>query len=186
MVKIRLRRIGTKGRPFYRVVVAKSTAGRNGAFVETIGQYDPVVKPTLININQERALHWLLSGAQPTETAAILLNKIGVLDEFFKQRPASKKDYKFLDKRTAAMSVKSVIEAPAAAAAVAEPAPAPVVEEAAPVKEAPVAEAPVEEAAVEETPVVEEAPVEEAPAADEAPVDDAPAAEATEEKADEA
>jgi small subunit ribosomal protein S16 len=191
MVKIRLRRIGTKGRPFYRVVVAKSTAGRNGAFVETIGQYDPVVKPTLININQERALHWLMSGAQPTETTAILLNKIGVLEEFFKQRPASKKDYKFLDKRTAAMSVKSVIESPApAAAVVAEPAPAPAP---APAVEAPVEEAPAAEVAAEETPVVEEAPVaeeapvEEAPAAEEAPVEEAaPVAEATKDKTDEA
>ncbi len=167
MVKIRLRRIGTKGRPFYRVVVAKSTAGRNGAFVETIGQYDPVVKPTLININKERALHWLLQGAQPTETTAILLNKIGVLDEFFAQRPASKKDYKFLDKRTAVMSVKSAIEAPAAVAEAPAPAPAPAPEpEPAPVEE-PVAEAPVEEAPVaEEAPV--EAPAEEAPAAEEA------------------
>jgi len=171
MVKIRLRRIGTKGRPFYRVVVAKSTAGRNGAFVETLGQYDPVVKPTLININEERALFWLLQGAQPTETTAILLNKIGVLEKFFEQRPGQRKEYKFLDKRTAAMSVKSAIEAPAAAA-VAEkpaPAPAPVAEAPAPVEEAPVAEAPVEEA-----PVVEEAPAAEAPAEVEATTEEAP------------
>lgn len=169
MVKIRLRRIGTKGRPFYRVVVAKSTAGRNGAFVETIGQYDPVVKPTLININQERALHWLLSGAQPTETAAILLNKIGVLDEFFKQRPASKKDYKFLDKRTAAMSVKSAIEVPTAVAEapVAEPTPAPE-----PTPE-PAPEPVVEEVSTEvESVAVEEAPADE-PVAEIEPVEGA-------------
>lgn len=160
MVKIRLRRIGTKGRPFYRVVVAKSTAGRNGAFVETIGQYDPVVKPTLININKERALFWLLQGAQPTETTAILLNKIGVLDEFFAQRPASKKDYKFLDKRTAVMSVKSAIEAPAAVAEIPAPAPAP-------------EPAPVEEPVAEAAPAEEAAPVEEAPAAEEAKTEEA-------------
>lgn len=173
MVKIRLRRIGTKGRPFYRVVVAKSTAGRNGAFVETLGQYDPVVKPTLININEERALHWLLSGAQPTETAAILLNKIGVLEKFLEQRPGQRKEFKFLDKRTAAMSVNSAIEAPAAAAVAEKPAPVPApVAEAAPV---------VEEAA----PVVEETPVAEAPVAEEAPaaVEEAPAAEAATEEA---
>jgi small subunit ribosomal protein S16 len=150
MVKIRLRRIGTKGRPFYRVVVAKSTAGRNGAFVETIGTYDPVVKPTLININEERALHWLMSGAQPTETTAILLNKTGVLGKFFEARPAAKKSYAFLDKRTAAISVASAIESPAATA-VAEPAP-----KAKPAPEPePVAEAapePVAEAAPEDTP----------------------------------
>lgn len=179
MVKIRLRRIGTKGRPFYRVVVAKSTAGRNGAFVETIGQYDPVVKPTLININKERALHWLLSGAQPTETTAILLNKIGVLDEFFAQRPGSKKDYKFLDKRTAAMSVASAIEAPAAAAEAPAAAPAPVEEAPAAVEEAPVEAAPVAEAPAEEAAPVEEA----APAAEEAPAAEAPAEEAKTEEA---
>lgn len=110
MVKIRLRRIGTKGRPFYRVVVAKSTAGRNGAFVETIGQYDPVAQPKLINIDEERALHWLMSGAQPSETTAVLLNKVGILPKFFEQRPAAKKSYKFLDKRTAVTSVPSAVD----------------------------------------------------------------------------
>src|SRR5580704_6659648 len=113
MVKIRLRRIGTKGRPFYRVVVAKSTAGRNGAFVETLGQYDPVVKPALININEERALYWLNEGAQPTETTAYLLNKVGILPRFFEGRPAAKKNYAFLDKRTASISMPSAVaEAP--------------------------------------------------------------------------
>jgi len=145
MVKIRLRRIGTKGRPFYRVVVAKSTAGRNGAFVETLGQYDPVVKPTLININEERALHWLMEGAQPSETAAIILNKAGILPKFFEARPKAKASYKFLDKRTAAISVPSAVSAPEPAAAApspepaAAPAPAPAPEpvaEAAPVEEA--------------------------------------------------
>src|SRR5271165_7083714 len=110
MVKIRLRRIGTKGRPFYRVVVAKSTAARNGAFVETIGTYDPLTQPKIITINEERALHWLMSGAQPTETTAYLLNKVGILPKFFEARPAAKKSYSFLDKRTAAISVKSVVE----------------------------------------------------------------------------
>lgn len=119
MVKIRLRRTGSKGRPFYRVVVAHSTAGRNSSFVETIGTYDPVAKPTKIEINEEKALEWLLKGAQPTETTAYILSKVGVLDKLFEQRPAAKKQFKFLDKRTAAISVQSVIE-PAAA-----PAPAP-------------------------------------------------------------
>jgi small subunit ribosomal protein S16 len=150
MVKIRLRRIGTKGRPFYRVVVAKSAAGRNGAFVETIGTYDPVVKPTLININEERALHWLMSGAQPSETTAYLLNKTGILGKFFEARPAAKAKFKFLDKTTSAISKESAIATPVAVEE--KPAPvaeaAPVVEEA-PVAEAPAAEAPAEEAAAE-------------------------------------
>lgn len=150
MVKIRLRRIGTKARPFYRVVVTPSTAARNGRFVETIGTYDPVRKPAQIEIDAERAMHWLLSGAQPTETTARLLNKVGVLDRYFAERPSAKKAYSFLDKRTAAMSVQSVM-APASPAKKAEeaPVPAPAAEEVAPV--------------VEETPVVETAAEEVAP-----------------------
>lgn len=111
MVKIRLRRMGAKGKPFYRVVVAHSTAGRNSKFVETIGTYDPLRRPKLVEIDADRALHWLSQGAQPTETTAYLLSKIGVLDRHFEQRPAAKASYKFLDKRTAATSVQSAIPA---------------------------------------------------------------------------
>lgn len=123
MVKIRLRRTGSKHRPFYRVVVAKSTAGRDGSFIEVIGTYNPVTKPKLINIKEDRALHWLLSGAQPSETAAIIMNRAGILEKFLEQRPAARKQFKFLDKRTAAMSVQSVV-APVAVEK-AEPAPKP-------------------------------------------------------------
>ncbi|RYD49930.1 MAG: 30S ribosomal protein S16 [Verrucomicrobiaceae bacterium] len=66
MVKIRLRRLGNKGRPFYRVVVAKSTAGRNGAFVEILGTYSAIEQPKRLEINAERALYWLREGAEPT------------------------------------------------------------------------------------------------------------------------
>ena len=105
MVKIRLRRIGTKGRPFYRVVVAESTSGRNGAFVENLGTYDPVAQPKHLEIDAERAMHWLMQGAEPTETTARLLQKTGILPRFLEQRPSHKKKYSFLDKRTAAISV---------------------------------------------------------------------------------
>jgi small subunit ribosomal protein S16 len=101
MVKIRLRRLGNKGRPFYRVVVAKSSAGRNGAFVETIGTYDPVSQPKKLEIKEDRALFWLMNGAEPTETAAYLLKKVGVMAQFLEARPGQAKKYKFLDKRTA-------------------------------------------------------------------------------------
>jgi small subunit ribosomal protein S16 len=111
MVKIRLRRIGTKGRPFYRVVVAKSSAGRNGSFVETLGIYDPVSQPKKLEINEERALYWLLQGAQPSETTAYILNKAGVLPRFLEQRPNQKKNYSFLDKTTAAISVAATTDA---------------------------------------------------------------------------
>lgn len=104
MVKIRLRRIGTKGHPFYRVVVAPSAAARNGHFVENIGTYDPVAQPARVQIDEERAIFWLRSGARPTETAAYLLNKLGILPKYFEERPAAKEKYKFLDKTTGAIS----------------------------------------------------------------------------------
>lgn len=157
---MRLRRTGTKARPFYRVVVAPSSAGRNGRFVETIGTYDPVVKPVVIKIDEARALHWLMEGAQPTETTAYVLNKAGILEQYFAQRPAARKQYSFLDKRTAATS-SSVIEHPAATVAP-EPAPAPAPE---PVAEA----APVEEPAAVPEPAAEPEPTPaEEPAAEEA------------------
>ncbi len=108
MVKIRLRRIGTKGRPFYRVVISESAAGRNGAFVENLGIYDPVAQPKVLEIDAERSLHWLMAGAQPTTTTAYLLKKAGILEKFLEARPGQKKNFKFLDKRTAAISVPSV------------------------------------------------------------------------------
>lgn len=151
--------MGTKARPFYRVVVAKSTAGRDGAFVEIIGTYNPVAKPVHLSIKEDRALHWLENGAQPTETTAHLLQKSGVLDKYFASRPKAKARFRSLDKRTAALSKKSVVSHTS------EPAPAPA--------SAPVAAA-VEEPAVEETPVVEEVPV----AQD--PVEEAPVAEVAE------
>ena len=110
MVKIRLRRLGAKGRPFYRVVIAESSAGRNGTFVETIGIYDPVAQPKKLELNEERALYWLLQGAEPTETTAYILNKAGILPKFLEQRPSQKKKYGFLDKRTAPTSVPTSVE----------------------------------------------------------------------------
>lgn len=108
--------MGTKGRPFYRVVVAPSTAGRNSSFVETIGTYDPQSKPKHVQINEERALHWLMQGAQPTETTAILLSRTGILDRYFEQRPAAKKNFSFLDKRVQATASTTPAPAPAPAA----------------------------------------------------------------------
>lgn len=79
MVKIRLRRMGAKKAPFYRVVVADSRAPRNGRFIEEIGLYNPCVSPAEIKINAERATAWIKSGAQPTDTVRILLKKADVL-----------------------------------------------------------------------------------------------------------
>lgn len=116
MVKIRLSRYGAKGRPFYRLVVAEASTGRNGKVVDFIGTYDPTVKPTAIKVDEAKALDWLLKGAQPSETAAVILNKSGVLGTFLEQRPTQKKNFKFLDKTTAAISKSTAVEAPAESA----------------------------------------------------------------------
>lgn len=77
--RIRLRRMGAKKAPFYRLVVADSRSPRDGRFIEEIGYYDPTKNPSVIKVNEERALHWLKSGAQPSETVKSLLNKSGVI-----------------------------------------------------------------------------------------------------------
>ena len=73
MVKIRLRRMGAKKAPFYRVVVADSRYPRNGRFIEEIGYYDPTKEPSVVSIDKEKADKWLANGAQPTDTVKKLL-----------------------------------------------------------------------------------------------------------------
>ncbi len=75
-VKIRLRRMGAKKAPFYRVVVADSRFPRDGRFIEEIGYYDPTKEPTVINIDADKAKKWIELGAQPTDTVRVLLKKI--------------------------------------------------------------------------------------------------------------
>ena len=75
MVKIRLRRVGAKKAPFYRVVVADSHLARDGRFIEEIGTYDPLTEPATIKIDMERAKYWISNGAQPTDTVRGLLKK---------------------------------------------------------------------------------------------------------------
>ena len=79
-VKIRLRRVGAKKAPFYRVVVADSRFPRDGRFIEEIGTYDPNKEPSVVNIDAEKAKQWIANGAQPTETAKSLLKKSGAID----------------------------------------------------------------------------------------------------------
>ncbi|MBX3097645.1 MAG: 30S ribosomal protein S16 [Fimbriimonadaceae bacterium] len=154
--------MGNKHRPFYRIVVSKSTAGRDGKFIEVLGTYNSLSKPSTVEMNQERALHWLMNGAQPTETVAYLLQREGVLETFFAERPKAKLGYAFLYK---ASTVAAKATAPTA---VAEPAAAPAAEEvvseqveeatAEPEADAPAAEdaAPAEEATGEATEEVKE------------------------------
>jgi len=79
MVKIRLRRMGAKKAPFYRIVVADSRYPRDGRFIEELGTYDPLKNPAEIKVDGERALAWIKTGAQPTDTVKSLLKKAGIL-----------------------------------------------------------------------------------------------------------
>ena len=79
MVKIRLRRMGAKKAPFYRVVVADSRYPRDGRFIEELGYYNPMTEPPTIKIDAEKAQKWLDNGAQPTDTAKALLKKADVI-----------------------------------------------------------------------------------------------------------
>jgi small subunit ribosomal protein S16 len=89
MLRIRLRRVGAKKHPSYRLVVADIRAPRDGAFVDIIGHYDPMTNPETIVIQEEKALHWLTQGARPSETTARLLGKAGILEKFkpVKEKP---------------------------------------------------------------------------------------------------
>jgi len=81
-VKIRLRRIGAKRKPIYRIVIADAHAPRDGRFIETVGHYNPLVDPAEITVNVERVREWLRWGAQPTETVKSLLARVGVWQTF--------------------------------------------------------------------------------------------------------
>ena len=78
MVKIRLRRMGAKKAPFYRIVVADSRYPRDGRFIEEIGYYNPLTEPSTIKIDLEKAKNWIANGAQPTDTVKVLLKKAGL------------------------------------------------------------------------------------------------------------
>ena len=170
MLRIRLRRVGKKKQPMYRIVIADSRAPRDGAFVESIGYYHPLDDPSTIIIDAERARMWLDRGAQPSERVAKLFAIQSIMElppklkariELVKQQPRAPKKAKGEAAAPAAQA-----PAPAAPAAPAAEAPAPAAEAAAP----PPAEA--------ETPAAEEPAPVEAPAAEEQP----PEAETAEEQ----
>jgi small subunit ribosomal protein S16 len=89
-VRIRLKRLGAKKRPFYRVVVADQRSPRDGRFIENIGKYHPLEDPSLIDIDEERALYWLGVGAQPSNTVRVLMTKTGIWDKFLESKAAAK------------------------------------------------------------------------------------------------
>ena len=79
MVKIRLRRMGAKNAPYYRIIVADSRSPRDGRCIEEIGTYDPLTEPATITVDAEKAQQWIKNGAQPTDTVKALLKKANVL-----------------------------------------------------------------------------------------------------------
>ncbi len=85
-VRIRLQRHGKKRRPFYRLVAADSRSQRDGRFIERIGYYDPMTDPANIVIDAEKALKWLRTGAQPSDTAKDLMSKVGVWEQFINEK----------------------------------------------------------------------------------------------------
>ncbi|MDQ7094709.1 30S ribosomal protein S16 [Desulfosporosinus sp. PR] len=84
--KIRLCRIGAKKNPFYRMVIAEAKAPRDGRFIEQIGYYDPTKSPVILNIDEDKALKWLSTGAQPSNTAKSLLSQAGILTKFHESK----------------------------------------------------------------------------------------------------
>ncbi len=85
-VKIRLKRMGSKKTPFYRVVVADSRSPRDGRFIEEIGTYNPVTAPAIVDINETLALKWLQDGAKPSDTVRNLFSKQGIMEKFHNLR----------------------------------------------------------------------------------------------------
>jgi small subunit ribosomal protein S16 len=119
--RIRLRRMGAKKRPYYRVVVADQRAPRDGRFIENIGKYHPLEDPSLIEIDEERALHWLRTGAQPSEQVQNLMTKIGIWEKFAADRPraakVNSKDKKVREGKPEAPKTSKKAQAKAAEAA---------------------------------------------------------------------
>ena len=159
MIRIRLARVGKKGRPSYRIVVADIAAPRDGSYLEWIGNYDPMQNPPAVTLKTERAAHWLSMGAIPSDAVARIMDANGLMERTPTQKTATKKSGEEESSAPAAVATPARV-----AAAVEAPE-----EEAAPV------EAPGEEASAEET-AEEEAPAEE-PAAEEASAEEEPEAE---------
>lgn len=107
MVKIRLRRVGAKNRPMYRVVVADSRSPRDGAFLEIVGHYNPLTDPESFTVDEEKVLKWLSYGAQPTDTVARLLSKSGVMEKF---KPSQAKKSKSTKAKKTTRKARSTAE----------------------------------------------------------------------------
>ncbi len=135
MVRIRLKRVGGKKHPFYRIVVADQRAARDGAFIEQIGTYDPFPDPPEIKVDEEKVAQWIKNGAQPSGSVTSLLQTTGFLPKVTTAAPVAEKE-----------APKAAPKAAPTATAIAD----------APAEEAAVEEAPVAEAAAEEAPASED------------------------------
>ncbi|MFP4343595.1 MAG: 30S ribosomal protein S16 [Anaerolineales bacterium] len=121
MLRIRLRRVGRKKQPSYRVVIAESTAPRDGKFVEVIGFYNPRTEPETFQLQEDRALHWLSVGAQPSEAVARLFRTHGTLERFERLKAGESVDV-LVEEAEAAVEVtaeteETMVEAPPASEA---------------------------------------------------------------------
>lgn len=85
-VKLRLKRMGAKKQPFYRIVAADSRSPRDGRFIEVVGTYNPLLNPAETKINEEVAMKWLKNGATPTDTVKNILSKAGIMAKFAKEK----------------------------------------------------------------------------------------------------
>jgi small subunit ribosomal protein S16 len=150
--------MGANKRPFYRVVVADQRSPRDGRFIENIGKYHPLEDPSIIEIDEERALHWLRVGAQPSNQVRNLMSKVGIWDTFVTERPSAAEGLKVrhdrlvkdkVSKKAAAKAASAKAEAAAPPAPAAEAAPPP---PAAAEEPSPPAEVPAETEPETETP----------------------------------
>ena len=89
-VKIRLKRMGSKKRPFYRIVVADSRSPRDGRFIESVGTYNPLTEPETVTLEEENILGWLNNGAQPSDTVRNILSRQGVMKKFHEAKFSKK------------------------------------------------------------------------------------------------
>jgi len=142
VVKIRLKRMGAKKRPFYRIVVADSRCSRDGRIIESIGTFDPNVDPPAVKLDTQRAKYWLDNGAQPSDTGRALMKRMGLMGGVTPKPEAA-------PKKKGKAAAKAEETPKAQAAPVAQETPVPAAEEAAPAEETPAAEA--------EAPAAEEA-----------------------------
>ena len=116
MVKIRLRRVGAKKQPSYRVVVADSRSPRDGRFIETVGFYNPRTDPPTVEIKEDRVLYWLSQGAQPTEAVAGILKRLGTMERLARLKSGESLDVLLAEAAAAREQLAEEVPAPEAQA----------------------------------------------------------------------